>query len=105
MKRLNPKSVPEGQAELFGVWRHHVIFTDSPFVLAQAEPMHREHAQVEQVFADLEDPRSPTCRRASSPRTPPGSPSPPPPTTSPARPATSPPSSTPEPVPERSAAT
>ncbi|GAB2468105.1 hypothetical protein GCM10027162_74160 [Streptomyces incanus] len=55
VKRLNPKSVPAGQAELFGVWRHHVIFTDSPFVLAQAEPMHREHAQVEQVFADLED--------------------------------------------------
>ncbi|WP_409471630.1 IS1380 family transposase [Streptomyces sp. HC307] len=55
VKRLNPKSVPEGQAELFGVWRHHVIFTDSPFVLAQAEPMHREHAVVEQVFADLED--------------------------------------------------
>jgi Transposase DDE domain group 1 len=55
VKRLNPKSVPEGQAELFSVWRHHVIFTDSPFVLAQAEPMHREHAVVEQVFADLED--------------------------------------------------
>lgn len=55
VKRLNPQSVPEGQAELFGVWRHHVIFTDSPFVLAQAEPMHREHAVVEQVFADLED--------------------------------------------------
>lgn len=55
VKRLNPKSVPAGQAELFGVWRHHVIFTDSSFVLAQAEPMHREHAQVEQVFADLED--------------------------------------------------
>ncbi|MEU3095502.1 IS1380 family transposase [Streptomyces sp. NPDC006967] len=55
VKRLNPKSVPDGQAELFGVWRHHVIFTDSPFVLAQAEPMHREHACVEQVFADLED--------------------------------------------------
>jgi hypothetical protein len=55
VKRLNPKSVPEGQAELFGVWRHHAIFTDSPFVLAQAEPIHREHAQAEQVFADLED--------------------------------------------------
>ncbi|MFD6327904.1 IS1380 family transposase [Streptomyces sp. NPDC058442] len=55
VKRLNPKTVPEGQSELFAVWRHHVIFTDSPFVLAQAEPMHREHAQVEQVFADLED--------------------------------------------------
>jgi hypothetical protein len=55
VKRLNPKSVPEGQAELFTVWRHHVVFTDSPFVLAQTESMHREHAQVEQVFADLED--------------------------------------------------
>lgn len=55
VKRLNPKNVPEGQAELFGVWRHHVIFTDSLFVLAQAEPMHCEHAVVEQVFADLED--------------------------------------------------
>ncbi|MET8249698.1 IS1380 family transposase, partial [Streptomyces sp. NPDC005202] len=55
VKRLNPKSVPEGQAELFGVWRHHVIFTDSRFTLVQAEPMHREHAVVEQVFADLED--------------------------------------------------
>ncbi|MER7820860.1 IS1380 family transposase [Streptomyces sp. NPDC096153] len=55
VKRLNPKSVPEGQAELFGVWRHHVIFTDSSFELAQAEPMHREHAVIEQVFADLED--------------------------------------------------
>ncbi|WP_345128167.1 IS1380 family transposase, partial [Streptomyces chiangmaiensis] len=55
VKRLNPASVPEGQAELFAVWRHHAVFTDSPFVLAQAEPMHREHAQVEQVFADLED--------------------------------------------------
>ncbi|MDT0308062.1 transposase [Streptomyces sp. DSM 44917] len=55
VRRLNPKSVPEGQAELFGVWRHLVIFTDSLFVLAQAEPMHREHAVVEQDFADLED--------------------------------------------------
>ncbi|MFD4247839.1 IS1380 family transposase [Streptomyces sp. NPDC058525] len=55
VKRLNPKTVPEGQSELFAVWRHHVIFTDSRFTLAQAEPMHREHAAVEQVFADLED--------------------------------------------------
>jgi hypothetical protein len=55
VKRLNPTTVPEGQSELFAVWRHHVIFTDSLFVLAQAEPMHREHACLEQVFADLED--------------------------------------------------
>ncbi|MBX9399666.1 transposase, partial [Streptomyces sp. TRM72054] len=56
VKRLNPKSVPAGQAELSGVRRHHVIFTDSPFALAQTEPMHRKHVIViEQVFTDLED--------------------------------------------------
>lgn len=55
VKRLNPRAVPEGQSELFATWRHHVIFTDSRFVLTDAEPMHREHAAVEQVFADLED--------------------------------------------------
>ncbi|MGH8880076.1 MAG: IS1380 family transposase [Stackebrandtia sp.] len=55
VRRLNPAGTPTGQAELFGVWRHHALFTDSPFVLDQAEPMHREHAVVEQVFADLED--------------------------------------------------
>jgi hypothetical protein len=55
VKRLNPASVPEGQSELFSVWRHHVIFTDGSFVLADAEPMHRDHACLEQVFADLED--------------------------------------------------
>ncbi|WP_073945630.1 IS1380 family transposase [Streptomyces kebangsaanensis] len=55
VKRLNPKTVPDGQSELFAVWRHHVVFTDSTFVLTDAEPMHRAHAAVEQVFADLED--------------------------------------------------
>ncbi|MDJ0374322.1 transposase, partial [Streptomyces sp. H10-C2] len=55
VKRLNAKTVPDGQSELFAVWRHHAIFTDSRFVLTDAEPMHRDHAAVEQVFADLED--------------------------------------------------
>ncbi|MFI1630681.1 IS1380 family transposase, partial [Streptomyces noursei] len=55
VKRLNPISVPDGQGQLFAVWRHHVVFTSSPFELLQAESQHREHAQVEQVFADLED--------------------------------------------------
>jgi Transposase DDE domain group 1 len=45
----------EGQGELFPVWRYHAVFTDSPFVLLQAEEHHRDHAQVEQVFADLAD--------------------------------------------------
>ena len=44
-----------GQDELFPAWRYHAIFTDSPFTLLQAESQHRDHAQVEQVFADWTD--------------------------------------------------
>jgi hypothetical protein len=54
VKDLNPVAT-EGQDELFSVWRYHAIFTDSPFVMLQAEAQHRDHAQVEQVFADLAD--------------------------------------------------
>jgi len=43
----------EGQDELFTCWRYHAVFTDSPFVLIQAEAQHRDHALAEQVFADL----------------------------------------------------
>jgi hypothetical protein len=42
-----------GMDELFPVWRHHAVFTDSPFELVQAEGQHRGHAIVEQVFADV----------------------------------------------------
>ena len=41
------------QDELFPVWRYHAVFTDSPFELVQAEGQHRDHAVVEQVFADI----------------------------------------------------
>ena len=41
-----------GQGELFPAWRYHAVFTDSPFVMLQAEGDHRDHAVVEQVFAD-----------------------------------------------------
>jgi hypothetical protein len=51
VKDLNPKA-REGQDELFTAWRYHAVFTDSPFVLLQAEEQHRDHAVVEQVFAD-----------------------------------------------------
>jgi hypothetical protein len=44
-----------GQDELFPAWRYHAVFTDSPFELVQAEEQHRDHAIVEQVFADLYD--------------------------------------------------
>ena len=49
------KNAVDGQGELFPVWRYHGAFTDSPFVLVQAEAQHRGHAVIEQVFAELID--------------------------------------------------
>jgi hypothetical protein len=51
VKDLN-RQAAAGQDELFDVWRYHAVFTDSPFVLLQAEEQHRDHAIIEQVFAD-----------------------------------------------------
>jgi hypothetical protein len=53
VKRLNPKSAPEGQDELFAVYRHHAVFTNSTEPMLLAEAHHRDHAIVEQVIADL----------------------------------------------------
>ena len=52
VRDLNTKA-GTGQDELFPVWRYHAVFTDSPFELVQAEGQHRDHAVVEQVFADV----------------------------------------------------
>jgi hypothetical protein len=54
VKDLN-RQAGDGQDGLFPVWRYHAVFTDSPFVLLQAEEQHRDHALVEQVFADWAD--------------------------------------------------
>jgi hypothetical protein len=54
VRHLSPKAARD-QGELFPAWRYHAVFTDSPFILAQAEVQHRGHAQCEQVFADLFD--------------------------------------------------
>ena len=54
VRDLNKKAAP-GQGELFTAWRYHAVFTDSPFVMLQAEEHHRGHAQAEQVFADWSD--------------------------------------------------
>jgi Transposase DDE domain group 1 len=54
VKDLN-RQAGQGQEELFPVWRYHPVFTDSPFQLLQAEEQHRDHAVVEQVFADWTD--------------------------------------------------
>jgi hypothetical protein len=51
---LNPAKAA-GQDALFPVWRYHAAFTNSPFVLVQAEAQHRGHAIIEQVFAELID--------------------------------------------------
>jgi len=52
VRDLNKKA-GAGQDELFAIWRYHAVFTDSPFELVQAEGQHRDHAVVEQVFADV----------------------------------------------------
>jgi len=49
---LNPRHRAR-QDELFPGYRHHAIFTDSPLPMLQAEAQHRQHAIIEQVFADL----------------------------------------------------
>jgi hypothetical protein len=54
VKRLDRAQIP-GQNELFTQYRYHAVFTDSPFVLEQAEAQHRGHAVIEQVNADLID--------------------------------------------------
>jgi hypothetical protein len=54
VRRVRDKNhTVQGQGELFPVWRWHPVFTDSPFVLVQAEEQHRDHAVVEQLLADL----------------------------------------------------
>ena len=49
------KTAVDAQGELFPVWRDHAAFTDSRFVLVQAQEQHRGHAVIEQVFAELID--------------------------------------------------
>ena len=44
-----------GQEELFTAWRYHALFTDWPVVMLQAEEHHRDHANIEQVFANFND--------------------------------------------------
>jgi hypothetical protein len=55
VRRLNPKTVPAGQGEMFAVYRYHAIFTDSGEPMLAAEATHRDHAIIEQVIADLKD--------------------------------------------------
>jgi hypothetical protein len=61
-----------GQGELFVAYRYHAVFTDSPFQLIQAESQHRDHAIIEQVFAELNDGPLAHLPSGVSPRTLPG---------------------------------
>jgi hypothetical protein len=54
VRDLNTKA-GDGQQELFPAWRYHAVFTDSPFEMIQAEEHHRDHAVIEQAFADWND--------------------------------------------------
>jgi hypothetical protein len=54
VRDLSPRATC-GQGELFPAWRYHAVFTDSPFEMIQAEAQHRDHAIIEQVFADWND--------------------------------------------------
>ncbi len=45
VRDANPEHVRlNAQAELFRVWRHHAVFTDSPLPMLAAEADHRRHA-------------------------------------------------------------
>ncbi|MHB8793992.1 MAG: IS1380 family transposase [Candidatus Nanopelagicales bacterium] len=49
---LNPPADP-AQAHLFAVFRFHAFFTTSDLPTVEADKVHRQHAIIEQVFADL----------------------------------------------------
>ena len=49
---LNPPADPE-QAALFEVFRFYAFFTTSDLPTIEADKVHRGHAIIEQVFADL----------------------------------------------------
>jgi hypothetical protein len=56
VRDANPDHVQVNpQGELFRVWRHHALLTDSPLPMLAAEADHRRHAVIEQVIADLKD--------------------------------------------------
>ncbi len=52
VRRLNPLAA-SGQGELFELWRHHAFLTDNAMATGQADLLHRGHAIIEQVNADL----------------------------------------------------
>jgi hypothetical protein len=56
VKRIQPlASDGSQQQELFAVYRHHAFITNTTFGMVEADQLHRDHAIVEQVIAELKD--------------------------------------------------
>jgi len=86
--RMNAKKL--SQPTLFDTHRFHAFFTTSTLDTITADQVHRGHAIIEQVHADLKHSALAHLPSGSSPRTPPGSSSPSSRSTSPAPPRPSP---------------
>ena len=69
VRRVKDARYPDA---LFPVWRYHPFFTNTDLPTAQADIVHRRHAIIETVFADLIDGPWRTCRLGASAPTPPG---------------------------------
>jgi hypothetical protein len=69
VRDANPDHViANEQGELFHIWRHRAVFTDSRLPMLDAEADHRRHAVIEQVIADLKNglPDAPITPRAGA---------------------------------------
>jgi hypothetical protein len=53
--RRIPELNPSGQDGLFDLWRYHAFFTTSSLDTVAADKIHRGHAVIEQVHADLKN--------------------------------------------------
>lgn len=53
VRRIPERNRNKQQDPLFPAFRYHAIFTNNPAPLTEAEPAHRGHAVIEQVFSDL----------------------------------------------------
>jgi hypothetical protein len=55
VRRVKDARYPDGSGALFPVWRYHPFFTNTDLPTTQADIVHRRHAIIEIVFADLID--------------------------------------------------
>ena len=53
VRRVKDGRYPDGSGALFPVWRYHPFFTNTDLPTTQADIVHRRHAIIETVFADL----------------------------------------------------